>query len=77
MNENGIKEELIRQIASLRQEIGEIKGKVEAIASDVAELKREVGGLSSFRWKTYGAVAAISFLAGILGAVVTVISYLR
>jgi prefoldin subunit 5 len=75
--DNGIKEELIRQIASLRQEIGELRGKVESMAQDVAEIRTKVDTLNSFRWKIYGATAAISFVAGLIGAIIAIVSYLR
>ena len=76
-SENGIKEELIRQIAEIRQKLGEIEGKVSNIADDVAELKEDVKNLNAFKWKIYGAVSIIGFLAGIMGAIITIITYLR
>ena len=76
-SENGIKEELIRQIAEIRQKLGEIEGKVNNIASDVSELKEDVKGLNAFKWRVYGAVSIIGFLAGIIGAVATVIIYMK
>jgi len=72
-SENGIKEELIRQIAEIRQKLGEIEGKVSNIADDVAELKEDVKNLNAFKWKIYGAVSIIGFLAGIMGAIITAI----
>jgi len=76
-SENGIKEELIRQIAEIRHKLGEIEGKVSNIADDMSELKEDVKNLNAFKWRIYGAVSIVGFLAGILGAVVTVIAYMR
>ena len=76
-SENGIKEELIRQIAEIRQKLGEIESKVNNIASDMSELKKDVKNLNAFKWKTYGAVSIIGFLAGIIGAIATVVMYMR
>ena len=76
-SENGIKEELVRQIAEIRQKLGEIESKVSNIASDMSELKKDVKNLNAFKWKIYGAVSIIGFLAGIIGAVATVIIYMK
>jgi len=76
-SENGIKEELIRQIAEIRQKLGELDGKVDNIVSSVSEMRKDVENLNAFKWRIYGAVSIVGFLAGILGAVVTVITYMR
>lgn len=74
---NDISEELIRQIASLKQEIGEVKGKVDSIAEDVSELKREMRDLNSFRWKQEGIRIGISFIVGVLGGILAILAYFR
>ena len=77
MTDNGIKEELIRQIAEIRQRLGNLEGKVDNLSEDVRDIKRDVKTLNSFRWKQEGIRIGISFLAGVLGAIITIISYLK
>jgi len=77
VTDNGIKEELIRQIAEIRQRLGNLEGKVDNLSEDVRDIKRDVKTLNSFRWKQEGIRIGISFLAGVLGAIITIISYLK
>jgi len=77
VTDNGIKEELIRQIAEIRQRLGNLEGKVDNLSEDVKDIKKDVKTLNSFRWKQEGIRIGISFLAGVLGAIITIISYLK
>jgi len=76
-SENGIKEELIRQIAEIREKVGEIGGKVDTLSEDIKSIKKDINALNSFRWKQEGIRIGISFLAGILGAIIAIIAYLK
>lgn len=73
MSENGVKEELIRQVAEIRQRLGTLEGKMDTLAGDIRDIKEDIKSLNSFRWRVYGAVATIGFLAGILGTLITMI----
>jgi len=76
-SENGIKEELIRQIAEIRQRLGSLEGKVDGLSEDVKDIKKDVKTLNSFRWKQEGIRIGISFLAGLLGALAAIATYLK
>jgi len=76
-SKNGIKEELIRQVAEIRQKVGELEGKVDGLSEDIKDIKKDVKALNSFRWKQEGIRIGISFLAGLLGALAAIIAYLR
>jgi len=75
MSENGVKEELIRQVAEIRQKLGTLEGKMDTLAGDIMDIKADIKALNSFRWRVYGAVATIGFLAGILGTLITMMAY--
>jgi len=75
--DNGIKEEMIRQIAEIRQRLGNLEGKVDNLSEDVKDIKEDVKALNSFRWKQEGIRIGISFLAGLLGALTAIAAYLR
>jgi len=74
---NGIKEELVRQVADIRQRMGSLESKVEDISQDIEEVKRELENLNSFRWRIEGIRTGISFIMGILGAIITILVYLK
>lgn len=74
---NGIKEELIRQIAEIRQKLGELEGKVDSMSQDISDIKSDLKSLNSFRWKQEGIRFGISFLAGLLGALTAILKFIK
>lgn len=50
----------------LHRAVGKIEGAVEAMQSDLGEIKKDVKALNKFRWRVAGGAAVISVLISAL-----------
>lgn len=62
-------EKIIRDLATLTEQGRWSVREFHEIKSDVKDIKTELYNLNSFRWKTIGFSAAISFVVGLMAAV--------
>lgn len=58
----------------IERSLGRMEGKIEAISTDLTEVKADVKSLNQFRWRVAGGAAILSF---VLTGIVEVIHLLR